>query len=577
MYTETPFSLWRKTFIRSHEPPALAGDPPSQQHSSTRDGSNHQRNRHSKGMIRSDSPEVVEQLFKTTSNGIKLEPQPTDDPSDPLNWHLDKKLATLAVISLAALAGGAVGLCNQFSTNVQAKIYHKTPFELSYSLSAAVAGLATGPIVWLPLANYIGKTSVLFWTQLASLACVAWSSAMTGPHNYIPFVLSKWLGATFASASFCLGGGIVIEIFYLHQRGRAFATYTACFILGAASGGTLSGFIVETQPWPVEFYWIIPLLGISAILIFLFLDDSTYDRTGVVGIVTRRTPGLIAKERVATLLPGHRILSEGYKRQRNRFYDSALIAIQPITLFAGAFVCITFGWSVPVQNLIGIFLQMPKEHGGYGFSPLQVSCFSFISWISVISAEVYGILLNDRVPLAVAKRRGIWRPEFRLYPLLLVPLAIVPCSLGLFGAALQEGLSYWAVAFSFFGINFADAVLLPVVLNYLSEGFGRKFAGEVFVVVNLYRFLLGALVPFFFTGWTNAIGISWTFGTMAFLSLVGFACTGVLWVYGDRLRGMTAERLKGEQGEDGDRVVVGRRSNDDEEEVKGIDVHVGKK
>lgn len=514
MRTDTPFALWRKTYLKSNDRSGASSHAPPQQHPPAAQGSssnfrNHQRNRHLK---RDDSPEIVEDLasIRTTSTGIKLEPQPSSSPADPLNWPLNKKLLTLAVISWAALAGGAVGLCNQFSTNVQAQLYHKTPLELSYSLSAAVAGLATGPILWLPLSNYLGKTSVLFYTQLAALCCVAWSSAMTHAGDFVPFVVSKWLGATFSSASFCLGGGIIIEVFFLHQRGRAFATYTAFFILGAASGGTLSGFIVEKNPWPVEFYWILPVLGVSILGIFWFLDDSTFDRRDTSTASTRPHPSIFASDRVATLLPGNRILSAHAKATRNKPFDLFLIAFQPITLLAGVFIAITFGWAVPVQTLIGVFLQLPTSQGGYGFSPLQTACFSFISWLSILFAEIYGLCLNDRVPLLLAKRRGKgWRPEYRLYPLLLVPLLLVPSSLGLFGAALKKGLSYWALAVAFFGVNFSDAILLPVVLNYLSEGFGRKFTGEVFVVVNFYRFVLGGLVPFFFQGWMDAVGVNW--------------------------------------------------------------------
>lgn len=45
---------------------------------------------------------------------------------------------------------------------------------------------------------------------------------------------------------------------------------------------------------------------------------------------------------------------------------------------------------------------------------------------------------------------------------------------------------------------------------------------------------------------------------MAFLSLVGFGCTGILWFYGDKLRKMTMMRLRGDQEEDGEMLNVGR-------------------
>lgn len=48
---------------------------------------------------------------------------------------------------------------------------------------------------------------------------------------------------------------------------------------------------------------------------------------------------------------------------------------------------------------------------------------------------------------------------------------------------------------------------------------------------------------------------------MAFLSLVGFGCTGILWFYGDKLRRMTMMRLRGDQEEEGEVLNVGRHVN----------------
>jgi hypothetical protein len=50
------------------------------------------------------------------------------------------------------------------------------------------------------------------------------------------------------------------------------------------------------------------------------------------------------------------------------------IAVLPVTLIFGMFQLIVFGWAVAFQTLLGVFLQTPEVHGGYGFTPFRTAC-----------------------------------------------------------------------------------------------------------------------------------------------------------------------------------------------------------
>jgi hypothetical protein len=73
--------------------------------------------------------------LKTTSNGVILIPQPSEDPRDPLNWSMTKKIATLAIVSFASCINLAQSIANQASFVPQAALYHVQPVEVSYSVS----------------------------------------------------------------------------------------------------------------------------------------------------------------------------------------------------------------------------------------------------------------------------------------------------------------------------------------------------------------------------------------------------------------------------------------------------------
>lgn len=231
-----------------------------------------------------------------TRNGIVLVPQPSDDPNDPLvtlasttgyyhvlipfqNWSQRKKYAILATLCMASFAGLALSLANQLAFGAQAKTYHKSLTQVSYTVSAAIAGIAFGPLLLNPLVHIVGCNSVIFWSLLAAAGCVVWGACMTDEDQYEPFVASRLFCGLFGAAPSIFGVRPIIDMFFLHERGRAFNTFHICYLLGTVLGPTFSGFIVESKGWP----WRNSTEGHPARLRFSSLPDRTlsgrpYDR-----------------------------------------------------------------------------------------------------------------------------------------------------------------------------------------------------------------------------------------------------------------------------------------------------------
>ena len=120
--------------------------------------------------------------------------------------------------------------------------------------------------------------------------------------------------------------------------------------------------------------------------------------------------------------------------------------------------------------------------------------------MSLIVAEIFGILASDRIPLWASRRlsKGIWHPEYRLWNLLL-PGLLAPIGLGIFGAGLEYHYHYMVLAFGTFLVTFSSVLSLPIVVNYVVECFVHS-AAEVAVIMNVYRLALGLALPFFIDG-----------------------------------------------------------------------------
>ena len=198
-----------------------------------------------------------------------------------------------------------------------------------------------------------------------------------------------------------------------------------------------------------------------------------------------------------------------------------------MTVLIGVFNLINFGWGVMINSLFSIFLQEPAPHS-YGFTPQQNAAFLFSFWIGVLVAQLYGILLNDRIPLYIARRHeGSWSPEYRLYPLWVPGFVTMPIGLGLFGAALEYHLHYMVLALGSFLISFSAVAGVPVAINYVVEAFECN-PQEVGTAMNVWRLLLGLVVPFFLSSWEERVGVGWVFGMAAFFSLFAFGLILIL-------------------------------------------------
>lgn len=145
----------------------------------------------------------------------------------------------------------------------QASYYHKSPVELSYSIAAGVAGQMGGPLLFIPLSSIIGRSSLIFWSLFGSLASNIWAPLMTGPNDYIPFVMSRMLAGLFGSIPPILAAGVIMDLYFLHQRGKAFTVLEVCLLAGAVAAPVFGGFIADTKPWPDVFWWLVALIAVS--------------------------------------------------------------------------------------------------------------------------------------------------------------------------------------------------------------------------------------------------------------------------------------------------------------------------
>jgi MFS family permease len=95
----------------------------------------------------------------------------------------------------------------------------------------------------IPLVAIIGRSAVIFWSLVDVFICQVWAPEMTGVDDYIPFTILQLFCGMFGGNPAITGSGYIIDTFYLHQRGKAFAVFEVLIIFVVVGGGTLGGFV----------------------------------------------------------------------------------------------------------------------------------------------------------------------------------------------------------------------------------------------------------------------------------------------------------------------------------------------
>ena len=178
----------------------------------------------------------------------------------------------------------------------------------SRQVVAATAGIAIGPLFAVPLARRYGHTCIFFWSMIGLLVTGVWSATMTHANQYGAFVTARLFGGLFGGTAPALGADTIIDMFFLHQRGKAFTAFNLSFLAGVVVGPTLSGFIVGSTSWTVQFWWSNGLEALIVILTLALLEDTYYDRTSKEEGHRQRSPDGFFANRMAVFFCGPRMM-----------------------------------------------------------------------------------------------------------------------------------------------------------------------------------------------------------------------------------------------------------------------------
>ncbi|KAI9832999.1 MAG: hypothetical protein M1819_003831 [Sarea resinae] len=464
---------------------------------------------------------VIESEKHLTFDGRSRWPQPSMDPNDPLNWTMLEKYTTCLTVCFFTFL--ATVNASNFTVAVRplAKEFEESQTRIGFLVVFNILLLGLGNIFWIPMMRLVGKRPV-FLAGLAILTGMNWWGYST--HSYNALLASKILSGFGAAAADATVSGLIVDLFFIHERGTSMMIFHTALSAGFFLGPLINAYIVQNSGWR----WTCGFLGIAS-AVTLTVGTFTIHETNYV-----RTKELTAP--VESYPPKRSWLASmsifrGYNRDAS-FFKSFLtvlgMAAYPPVTFTGLAVGVFTGWNIVIQLTSSRTFTQPP----YDWKIGSLGLLSIAGFIGALFGFLIGGVLIDWTSRAMTKRNGRREPEYRL-PAMVFPAFFGPMGVLVFGLCVAHKTSWVGPAFGYAMQGFGLTAVSNIAVTYASDSYER-LAAEALVTVFVLRGTIGAILALFIVNWQEATGLQNTFGEMVAIQYFVLLMAIPLYFFGRR-------------------------------------------
>ncbi|KAG9257922.1 major facilitator superfamily domain-containing protein [Emericellopsis atlantica] len=517
---------------------------------------------------------------KSGKDPIILNPQPSDDPNDPLNWPLWRRDLITFVLCFAAILATALGPILAANTLTIAGLFGETLTRVALLTGYFLLGAGAAAIFFVPSGRIWGKRHLF----LIGIVFIIFSSAWAGGAgtNYGSLAAARAIQGIGAAPFESLLNAAVGDLYFVHQRGTRMAFTNLAVFGGAFFTPIVTGIITRRLGWPWTFYFVACFSALVFPLVFFFCPETAYRRedrlnTDTVGAtreakVTQEVPKASAANSAQPVSP----TQQAVPRRGGFVFFPTSNALQPIgdastppksfiesiSLFDGrktderywvlllrpfpilanpAFIwgCLIQGTMIGWTVFIGVIVAALFIGPPYLWSEVEAGYAYTGAFVGALAGFVISGLLADTSVKWLTKRNGgVYEPEFRI--LLVIPMLIVG-GIGLFGFALTAGevisRKYtYMPPLVFFGFEVAGMVIGAVASSlYIVDAY-RDLTIEGFTVMIIFKNILSFGLTASAYDWFVAGGVKQTMLPIAIVQVVICLTSVPMYVFGKRVR-----------------------------------------
>ncbi|KAI7493618.1 MFS general substrate transporter [Hortaea werneckii] len=488
----------------------------------------------------------------TEDEEIKLVPEPTASPNDPLNWSPARKYWHAGLVLYITAFTAATS--NDAGAGGEAMVKY---LGISYGVQNTAAGVLFIAIGYWTLLG--SPLTTLYGRRIMYLLCLIWCFIGSIWYANIETKQDAIWNQLFVGASESCAEAVaqlsLSELFYQHQRGTVLGLYILATSIGTFLGPLVAGYI-SSNSWRWIGWTAAIVTGATFIVFYFGLEETVFDRTVLVGstgtrqlysgksekvadpdasrlpIELQTAPKVESKqnsleaalevrdrpktywEQIRLITPAHNLVGTGFKQYLVRLWETVKIFYFPAVMFAG------LQWGAQ-DAWLSFYLTVEEDNwyeAPWYYTDAEVAIMNIPTLIGAFIGCVYGGWFSDIFVRWYAKRYrgGMSEAEDRLW--LLLPSALInPAGLMLFGITSAKGynwpLPYVGLGFTGFGFGCAG----DLGMAYLMDAYPEMVL-EGMVGVAVINNSLACIFTFCVSLWIDASGLQDTFIAIGVLS-----------------------------------------------------------
>ncbi|KAL2219667.1 major facilitator superfamily domain-containing protein [Thermoascus aurantiacus ATCC 26904] len=451
-----------------------------------------------------------------------------DDPMDPHNWTLPRRLVCTFIV---CLTGAAV----EFGTVIDSPHMEQaaqgvgTQLEPRYLLTGMfLIGLGAGSLITGPFSEFFGRNPVYIVTLAMYMSFVL--ATEYGPTRGIRIMLRGFAAFVGSASSVCTSGSVA-DLWSRLERGYIFPVYTCSVFMAPLLAAIVNGFLVEHYKRGHLSYWAsLVFAGIAFIAVVMF-QPETYSPI-LLQWKAKQLRKLTGDSRYRAPIQLKKV--SFWRRLRHALYRPFLFMFKDgLLTLVGVYMALNY---VIVYTLFaGIPFTFGRiYHWSAGFVGL-----SFLASITGVLLCGPAVLvawrrLRKEMVEALEQERPHLEPEISLY-LAVLGAPAIPVALFWMGWTARPSISFWSPLASTSLFAYGVICVTISIFQYVTDSFESHTASAQAAVIMLRYVSAGAMaqaaVPLYVR-----LGVGLTLTIFGILSVVVMPIPLILYKHGHRAR-----------------------------------------
>lgn len=490
-------------------------------------------------------------LKRTKDGKIVLQPQPSDDPDDLLNWTILQRDLIFILMMLGNSLSATHGAILSSMTVALAENWGKSIGQISELSSYMLLIIGASTYIVSPICRTFGKRGLILFGLMVLVASDAWAANAS---TYNTFMGARCLSGVGQAVFEGSSGSIIADLFFVHERGKRVAFFVFTIATGITLGVPLGARVFSSGGVKWTFAGLAIAEGTLVILVALFFFEPSYSkpRPGDMVSTAHEDPNSsrqFDKELGPNISQVERTTENPHPATRKPYlerlslYNGRFSSINLLVLF-GRCVAITFhptvlwcaleglglSWSVGVSYTISQILDAPP----YNFSAIGVGNMFIAAWLGLLTGVLISATSDMLCQVLTKRNNNTYEPEFRL--LYIIPgtlFSILGFAGWGYGVAVQIpwiGLAIF-IYFMYAGVGVLNSAPIAYIID-AHKMYSIESQVVIMFMKNIFPFTMG----YYFVDWEDRVGSKTVWVAMAAIT-AGVSCMGLIfYFYGKVLR-----------------------------------------